>query len=118
MNQPSSVRVVPGIQPQRRYSEVLEAGQTVDDSLEVASMVVTLPGPVGQAFGAGRFIVGSVTVGKPVRHDEIDDVFGREPLETSFKGQRFQDLKADLSGVGFRFESSADKTLAHNLRPR
>src|ERR1022692_3187349 len=72
------------------HAEILEIGQVIDDALEVAAMVVTRLLPVEQTARHGRVVIGGIAVSESVRHDQVDDVVGREALKAAGARQRLQ----------------------------
>ena len=86
--------VVPGIQPERSHAKVLEIAELIDNAAQIAAMKgARILSIVGGGRRIGRRIVRWVAVGKTIRHDQIDDIAGRDSLKMRSGGERRRNRK-------------------------
>ena len=62
--------------------------EAVNNAAEIAAVIVAGLRAVVHAVRNGRVIILGIAVGEAIRHQEIDDVVGREALKTAAGGQR------------------------------
>ena len=78
------VLVVNRSEPERGYAKIFQIGKVFDNAFKIAAVIglrrVTV---IGSRRRARRHVVGRVTVGEAVGHDEVDDVVARDALKSA-----------------------------------
>ena len=79
-------------EPHSRYAEVLQVGQMILDSAQIAAVVRARPRAIVRAGRFHGFVVRRIAIGEAVRHDQVDHVVRRKPQELAkrrrARGQR------------------------------
>ena len=99
------------IQPDGGDAEFLEVGQALAYAGEVSAMVEARLVALQQAARDDGIVVGGVSVGEPVRHDQIDHVVLAEALESTAPSERCGELEA-------RIGTAAGRAQRERIAPR
>src|SRR5579883_617274 len=72
-----------GREPERGYAEILEITEVFANAAEVAAVIRARLGTVIRAGCCERFVIRRIAVRKAVRHDQVENVAGREALKSA-----------------------------------